>query len=259
MNVFTLLLLVVSLGYLQCKCTTNNPYIFQQDGDLVLGYLIRIYEAGAQDKCSNKPRINAFAAVQSVVFAHNKSQNLLQNVSLGFSIIDTCGMPTEALARSLNFLNKNQECILGHPIPDNSTGYNKRVVGIIGPHQSTVAVPVSILMSYFETPVVSFLATSQSLSDKSKYEYFSRTVVSDTYVIGNMMSVLKSFGWTYISIVYMLNDFGYNGVREVTKLAKSKDICISRNEPISTKPSENNYTDIVKRLSKDLYLRVQSF
>lgn len=55
---------------------------------------------------------------------------------------------------------------------------------------------------------VSFFSTSPELSNKQRFEYFSRTIPSDHYQVKAMVEIVRRMGWSYISIIYEESNYG---------------------------------------------------
>lgn len=55
---------------------------------------------------------------------------------------------------------------------------------------------------------VSFFSTSPELSNKQRFEYFSRTIPSDHYQVKAMVEIVRRLGWSYISIIYEESNYG---------------------------------------------------
>ena len=55
---------------------------------------------------------------------------------------------------------------------------------------------------------VSFFSTSPELSNKQRFEYFLRTVPSDTNQADAMVQIILQLKWTYISILYEESNYG---------------------------------------------------
>jgi ABC-type branched-subunit amino acid transport system substrate-binding protein len=55
---------------------------------------------------------------------------------------------------------------------------------------------------------VSFFSTSPELSNKQRFEYFSRTIPSDLYQTIAMGKIVEKLGWKYLSIVYEESNYG---------------------------------------------------
>lgn len=55
---------------------------------------------------------------------------------------------------------------------------------------------------------VSFFSSSPELSNKQRFEYFSRTIPSDNHQVKAMVEIICRLGWTYISILYEESTYG---------------------------------------------------
>lgn len=60
----------------------------------------------------------------------------------------------------------------------------------------------------FQIPQVSYASTSTELSDKSRFEYFSRVVPPDNFQAQTMVEIIKEMGWKYVSTVAVEGDYG---------------------------------------------------
>ena len=67
---------------------------------------------------------------------------------------------------------------------------------------------VANLLRLFKIPQVSYASTSAALSDKSRFEYFARTVPPDNFQARAMVDILQYFNWTFISTVNSEGDYG---------------------------------------------------
>ena len=55
---------------------------------------------------------------------------------------------------------------------------------------------------------VSFFSTSPELSNKQRFEYFTRTIPSDHYQVKAMVDIVLDIGWSYVSIIYEESNYG---------------------------------------------------
>lgn len=61
---------------------------------------------------------------------------------------------------------------------------------------------------WFQIPQISYASTSTELSDKSRFEYFSRVVPPDNYQAQAIAEIVKSFDWRYTSTVAVEGEYG---------------------------------------------------
>lgn len=98
---------------------------------------------------------------------------------------------------------------------------------------------------------VSFFSTSPELSNKARFEYFSRTIPSDHYQVKAMVEIVLRMGWSYISIIYEESNYGVKAFEELEELLAEKGICIAIKEKLvkdSGVAPEKQYDNIVIKL-----------
>lgn len=76
-----------------------------------------------------------------------------------------------------------------------------------------------------QIPQISYASTSSELSDKSRFEYFSRVVPPDTLQAAAMVDIVKSLGWTYVSTVAVEGNYGEKGIEAFEIKAKENGRC----------------------------------
>lgn len=98
---------------------------------------------------------------------------------------------------------------------------------------------------------VSFFSTSPELSNKQRFEYFSRTIPSDHYQVKAMVEIVMRLGWSYISIIYEESNYGVKAFEELEELLAEHNICIAVKEKLvkdSGVAQERAYDTIVQKL-----------
>ena len=60
------------------------------------------------------------------------------------------------------------------------------------------------------------------LSDKSRFEYFSRVVPSDRYQAQAMVDIVHSLGWTYVSTLADEGNYGEKGIAAFIEIAEKQ-------------------------------------
>ncbi|XP_054721404.1 metabotropic glutamate receptor 6-like [Uloborus diversus] len=137
--------------------------------------------------------------------------------------------------------------------PDGSSPIirHKKISGVLGAASSVTSIQVANLLRLFKIPQVSFFSTSPELSNKNRFEYFLRTVPSDTNQADAMVQIIQRLNWTYISILYEESTYGIQAFTVLEELLLRKNICLAVKERL-TKDSgvagESYYDNIVKRL-----------
>lgn len=74
--------------------------------------------------------------------------------------------------------------------------------------KSSAAAVVPFRTFLFQIPQVSYASTSTELSDKSRFEYFTRVVPPDNFQAQTMVEIIKELKWKYVSTVAVEGDYG---------------------------------------------------
>lgn len=71
---------------------------------------------------------------------------------------------------------------------------------------------VANLLRLFHIPQISPASTAKALSDKTRFDYFARTVPPDTFQSIALVDVVKSANWSYVSTVHSEGSYGESGI-----------------------------------------------
>nr|XP_033777271.1 taste receptor type 1 member 3 [Geotrypetes seraphini] len=209
--------------------------IFQQAGDCTLGGLFPIYFSTDSMENHWKPEplkcksLNSAGFIQAMAMKFtveeiNNSSTLLPEIGLGYEIYDTCLQSVATIHSSMFFItshgtqNINLLC--------NFTEYRTRVMAVIGPSTSEMALASVKLLSFFLIPQISYAVTSERFSNKKNFPSFLRTVPNDKRQMEGMVELISHFQWNWIAVIASDDDYG-RGVRQFSALAASKEICIA--------------------------------
>ncbi|VDK43789.1 unnamed protein product [Anisakis simplex] len=190
----------------------------------------------------------------------NSQRDFLRGYKLGALILDSCSNPAYALNQSLDFVRdligsndaSEYRCRDGSS-PESKHLTKKNVAAVVGGSYSSVTVQIANLLRLFKIVQVSPASTNADLSDKSRFEYFARTVPSDNYQARAMIDISLHFNWTYVSLVYSADEYGELGAEAFKKEARKVNICIAIEERILNKKKAlaESIDNLVKKLQPD--------
>ncbi|RWS04844.1 metabotropic glutamate receptor 4-like protein, partial [Dinothrombium tinctorium] len=127
----------------------------------------------------------------------------------------------------------------------------KVISGVVGAASSVTSIQVANLLRLFKIPQISYFSTSPELSNKQRFEYFLRTVPSDTNQAQAMVDIIKLLNWTYVSVIYEESNYGVKAFEVLEELLIKNGICLAVKEKL-TKDSgvaqEYFYDNIVIKL-----------
>ncbi|MBN3274076.1 CASR protein, partial [Polyodon spathula] len=207
-------------------------------GDIVIGGVFPVYnkEEPRYAMFETEPAITrcvgfdlrAFRWTQAMIFAIqeiNMDHILLPNVTLGYTIFNSCASPTKALRAAHTVLNGQEGTQYNFECPS--------VPVIIGESGSSQSIAISRTFGPLRMPmVINYFSTCACLSDKREHPTFFRTVPSDFYQARALAQLVKHFGWTWIATIQGDNEYGRMGVQAFTKEVKQYGVCVAFSENV---------------------------
>ncbi|GJP67445.1 hypothetical protein CLOP_g24266 [Closterium sp. NIES-67] len=124
------------------------------------------------------------------------------------------------------------------------TMLTERVVAAVGPMTSSQAHVLSAIHTQVQLPTVSYSATDPSLSAAS-YPFFARTIRSDALEMQAIADLVAHFSWLEVITIYSDDDYGRNGVNQLTVLLDKLSIDVVKSIPVQLDAS---LSDIIVRL-----------
>jgi metabotropic glutamate receptor 3 len=109
---------------------------------------------------------------------------------------------------------------------------------------------VANLLRLFHIPQISPASTAKALSDKSRFDFFARTVPPDTFQAIALVDIVKSLNWSYVSTVYSEGSYGEYGIEVFHREASERNVCIAAAEKVPSAADERVFESILGRLLK---------
>ncbi|KAM7323802.1 hypothetical protein ACRRTK_016107 [Alexandromys fortis] len=210
---------------------------FKAKGDYILGGLFplglteedTLYQRTQPNSilCTRFSPLGLFLvmAMKMAVEEINNGSALLPGLRLGYDLFDTCSEPVVTMKPSLMFMAK----VGSHSIAAycNYTQYQPRVLAVIGPHSSELALITGKFFSFFLMPQVSYSASMDRLSDRETFPSFFRTVPNDRVQLQAVVALLLNFSWNWVAALGSDDDYGREGLSIFSSLANPRGICIA--------------------------------
>ncbi|CAH2272587.1 extracellular calcium-sensing receptor-like [Pelobates cultripes] len=174
----------------------------------------------------------------------NRSPTLLPNLTLGFQVYDSCAGILQELDGTLKMLTGQSQ-----GVPNFSCKKLPPVSSVIGHSTSTFSILNAFVLGLNRFPQISYLATSSLLSDKKQFPSFFRTVPSDTFQSKGLAQLVLHFGWTWVGLVAVDDDYGRQGIQLIKEELLRGGACVAFTEYITTNNLEHiSYvTKIIKQ------------
>ncbi|XP_026492105.2 metabotropic glutamate receptor 2-like [Vanessa tameamea] len=224
------------------------------EGDLVLGGLMMVHERSDNRTCGPVMPQGGVQALETMMYTLdiiNHKLKLIPGVTIGAHVLDDCDRDTYGLEMAVDFIKGSISNIDDAEYACNATAMRKVISGVVGAASSVTSVQVANLLRLFKIPQVSFFSTSPELSNKARFEYFTRTIPSDLHQVRAMVEIVRKLGWSYVSIIYEESSYGIKAFEELEALLARNGICIAVKEKLvkdSGVADERAYDDIVQKL-----------
>ncbi|XP_066584649.1 metabotropic glutamate receptor 7-like isoform X2 [Prorops nasuta] len=252
--------ILTSEGYMRKNNDEDGSKLIRINADIILGGIFPMHEqvAGSigQSPCGAVKEEKGVQRLEAMLYALdeiNADSNLLPNTSLGALILDSCSRDTYALEQSMEFVRSymNQDMSEYKCEDEKPPIYvpHKPVTGVIGASFSVVSIMVANILRLFKIPQISYASTTTELSDKSRFEYFSRVVPPDNFQAQAMAEVIHQLGWKYVSTVAVEGDYGEKGIASFISLSVEYNICVAVSEKILRNSKSEDFDRIIERLS----------
>ena len=231
----------------------------------MLGGLFPVHNKGLKEACGKIQADRGVQRLEAMLFAIdriNQDKSVLRDVKLGANIMDTCSRDTYALEQSLEYVRASLSSLDAgaYVCADGSEAIPAKtpapVVGVIGGSYSTVSIQVANLFRLFRIPQISYASTSAALSDKTRFDYFARTVPPDNFQAKAIADIVRSFNWTYVSTVASEGNYGEMGIESFKQEATLRNICIAVHRKIIQSARPDDFDVVIDDLLKQSMARV---
>ncbi|XP_075061850.1 extracellular calcium-sensing receptor-like [Mixophyes fleayi] len=171
----------------------------------------------------------------------NKDPNILSNITLGFQMYDTCAVPHYELQGALQFLTEFTTLTSSSQCNTRSS-----FSAVIGSTSSANSIILANVLGTFRYPQISPYSSVSLLSNQKMFPSFFRTVSSDKLQSVGLAQLVLSFGWTWIGLVAVDNDYGLLGIQPIEQAIIKAGACVAFTEYIRLGQPNRNAPHIVK-------------
>ena len=204
----------------------------------------------------NKAGISWVEAMIETVKKINNNKNILPGVKLGYVICDGYNNIDRAFDISLMLQSlRHSNTKTANTSQNNCSCYHndtRTILGVIGGASSKISTSINYIVNLFSIPQISYSSTSPSLSDRSSFRTFFRTIPSDTYQGKALADIVKYFKWSYISTVATSDDYGRLGIEAFKKASESLDICFALEALFDITLSLDSTKSQIRKIVSDL-------
>jgi len=250
-----------SLGWLLClgllqQTASQTDVVYESEklantsNVVVLGGLFAVHGNYEDGSCSSLSD-GSVQRVESMAYAIdeiNTRTDLLPNVTLSFTIRDTCGNSRYGLDQAFHFVqaaDRQESC--------SNNRSNVSVSGVVGAQFSRVSINVANLLRLYRIPQISYISTADQLGDKSRFDYFFRTIPPDGLQARAIADIIFHYGWTYVYALFSNDAYGIGGIEALEfYLSENNETCVAKRIALPVQESpEHEYISAVEILSQD--------
>ena len=250
------LLLFIFIVSISNSSSSSTGRYGRRRGDVTLGGLFPVHEYGSpREPCGAISEFRGIQRLEAMLFAIeeiNNNKHLLPGIELGALILDTCSDDNYALEQSLRFVRSrlaSGTCTCVNTSTSESH-HNDYIFGVVGATLSSVSVTVANLLRLFQLPQISYASTTPKLSESS-FDYFARTVPSDSNQARAIVDILQKLNFTYVNTIYSHGDYGEGGFREFKRLIKLSTVVNDNDTSTNRKRQQRICIADEQRLKRD--------
>ncbi|XP_052026866.1 vomeronasal type-2 receptor 26-like isoform X2 [Apodemus sylvaticus] len=235
----------------------QSPH-FDRPGDVIVGgsFSIFRFSDGILSNSTAPPAglqtsgvsMWGYRVAQSFVFAIeeiNRSAHLLPNLTLGFSIRNSGDSVHGALYETMGFLTGQEE-----PIPNYTCQHGSPQAALVGDTRSSLSVSMARLLGLYKFPQVSYSSSLPSLSDKTQFPSFIRTLTSDLTSSRAVTQLIIHFQWSWVVILAHDDDFGQQASSLATQQLSPAGVCIEFCFHVPSHQSLGKIEEAVQKMQK---------
>lgn len=205
-------------------------------GDLVIGGMFPIFQSCSCNLSSTGCRVypeGLFLAetMKYAVQMVNVRGILPFNLTLGYSILDTCSTLSVAVENALIFAKNRKKSDKGNRKSLQTS--TSSVIGVVGAGTSELSLAVNNILSLYDIPQVGYASSATFLNDKSRYKTFLRVISPDAVQAKAIVQLIAHFQWNYISVISTDDHYAGPLRQAFLENARIQEICLSNDIVIS--------------------------
>ncbi len=253
MLVFKVVLISQCLLQLLVCQQTDLVYQSQSVGGtrdvVLLGGLFAVHSNFDEGVCTglSEPSVQRVESMAYAINEINSRTDLLPNITLAFRIRDTCGSSRYGLDEAFHFVQATTR--------EEACSTNRTTVsmsGMIGAQFSRVSIDVANLLRLHRIPQISYISTADILGDRSRFEYFFRTIPPDSLQARAIADIILKFDWTFVYALYSNDAYGIGGIEALEALLDMNNrSCVAAKIalPVADLP-ESEYDNAIKKMNQ---------
>ncbi|KAI9289538.1 periplasmic binding protein-like I [Umbelopsis sp. AD052] len=124
------------------------------------------------------------------------------------------------------------------------------VIGVIGDISSSWTSLSGLMTSTLQIPQCSFSAGATSLSDKSQYKYFFRTIPTDLVYVDVILSFVASQNWCRVGILFSDDAFGQQLSEHAIMKSRTSNVRVLTYQAFRTGGGHSNVMSVLQQFAE---------
>ena len=222
-----------------CQIPKEACSYYSKPGDISIGAVFQM-RRNQPTPCQGGVSALGLLYSEALIYAVEKlnvRMDILRNITLGYEIRDSCTSEEVAMWSAMSLFT--DQCQMYNVTP--------KIVGLIAGGSTATSIFVAKVANLYKVPMISWAATSDELSDKTRFPYFLRSVPPDRLQVGAIIDILLKYNWKYVSLVYSEDTYGINGARSFKSLSEINGICIARSVSTQVRASDTEVLTLIEK------------
>ncbi|KAM6451763.1 vomeronasal type-2 receptor 26-like [Liasis olivaceus] len=210
------------------------PHQFAQPGNVIIGAIATqaffVYNTASFTEEPSRMVINQVVSVPKVyqqilalVFAVkeiNKNPKLLPNITLGFHIVDNYFAARITCKATVSLL-----CTHHKFVPNFTCDPNKKIIAFIGGRFTEVSSIMATILANYKIPQLAYGTFTPVYGSKLFFPFLYQMVPNEVYQYTGVIRLLQHFGWTWIGLLAVDDDYGDMFLQKIVPLLSQNNIC----------------------------------
>uniref|UniRef100_A0A8D2L6P2 G-protein coupled receptors family 3 profile domain-containing protein n=1 Tax=Varanus komodoensis TaxID=61221 RepID=A0A8D2L6P2_VARKO len=170
----------------------------------------------------------------------NKNPKILPNLTLGFHILNGYYSARMTYKASIGLL-----CTYHRFVPSFQCGAQKKIAAVIGGLVTEASEILAIITAMSRIPQLTYGSFSPAHGEKTQFPFLYQMVPRESHQYLGAVRLLQHFGWTWIGLLAVDDDYGDRFLQTVVPLLSQNDICHAFIFRLPERTYLDKYTDLL--------------
>ncbi|XP_032092127.1 vomeronasal type-2 receptor 26-like [Thamnophis elegans] len=152
----------------------------------------------------------------------NRNSELLPNISLGFHIVNNYFPARITYKAMLSLLSTQQKFV-----PNFTCDLKKTFIAVIGGRLTETSFNMAIVLANYKIPQLAYGTFSSVHGEKVVFPFLYQMVPNEMHQYNGIIQLLQHFGWNWIGILAMDDDYGDMFLQKIEPLLSQNNICFA--------------------------------